>query len=162
MPDVITNTSPLQYLYQVGHLQLLPALYGQVRVLEAVVQELGRGQAEGIALPDVTAFPWVRVQSVVVPAGLLLGTDLGDGEQAVLGLALAIPGALVVLDDAAARQEARRLGLSLTGTLGVLLKAKQAGHLARVEPVLEQLEACRFFLDAQTRATVLRLAGEAS
>lgn len=48
----------------------------------------------------------------------------------------------------------------VAGTLGVLLKAKQTGHLARVRTVIEQREACRFFLDAQTRAAVLRLGGD--
>lgn len=161
MPDVITNTSPLQYLHQVGQLPLLPALYGQVRVPEAVVQELARGQAEGVEVPDVRGLPWVRVQAVRVPVGLFRGTDLGDGEQAVLALALVTPDAVVVLDDAAARRQARQLGLAITGTLGVLLKAKEMGHLVRVAPIIAQLEACRFFLDAQTRTAVLRLADEA-
>lgn len=59
-----------------------------------------------------------------------------------------------------ARRYAHLLGLSFTGTLGVLLKAKQGGHIPAVQPVLDRLEALRFRLDPVTRAAVLRLAGE--
>jgi len=52
------------------------------------------------------------------------------------------------------------LNLKLTGTLGVLLKAKETGLLPSVAPVLERLEVLRFRMDAETRQAVLRLAGE--
>jgi len=67
----------------------------------------------------------------------------------------------VILDDALARQYARMLNLKLTGTLGVLLKAKEAGLLPALAPVLERLQHLRFRIDPQTRQAVLRLAGEA-
>ena len=53
MPEVIVNTSPLQYLFQLSLLELLPSLYGQVIVPEAVVLELNRGQELGCSLPNV-------------------------------------------------------------------------------------------------------------
>ena len=67
----------------------------------------------------------------------------------------------MILDDALARQYARMLNLKLTGTLGVLLKAKEAGLLPALAPVLERLQHLRFRIDPQTRQAVLRLAGEA-
>jgi uncharacterized protein len=86
---------------------------------------------------------------------------LGLGEQAVLSLALASSDPLVVLDDAAARTAASELGLSVTGTLGILLLAKQRGLLATLAPVLAGLERCGFRLAAALRARVLDLADEA-
>jgi predicted nucleic acid-binding protein len=59
-----------------------------------------------------------------------------------------------------ARRYARLLNLTLTGTLGVLLKAKETGLLPAVAPVLDRLQKLRFRLDAETRQAVLRLAGE--
>jgi len=67
----------------------------------------------------------------------------------------------VILDDALARQYARMLKLTLTGTLCVLLKAKETGLLPAVAPVLDRLEHLRFRVDPETRQAVLRLAGEA-
>jgi len=92
---------------------------------------------------------------------LPLVASLGAGEREVLALAAEIAGSLAILDDAVARRHARLLGLSFTGTLGVLVRAKRSGQVAAVEPVLDRLEALGFRLDAGTRAAALRLAGEA-
>ncbi len=75
-------------------------------------------------------------------------------------LAASLPDSTIILDDALARRYARELNLQLTGTLGVLLKAKQLGHLEAIAPVLERLDELRFRLDVATRAAVLKLAQE--
>lgn len=56
MLEVVTDTSPLQYLHQINQLNLLPTLYQKVRIPQAVVDELARGTAQGISLPDLTSF----------------------------------------------------------------------------------------------------------
>lgn len=85
---------------------------------------------------------------------------LGPGEQAALALALLSPGSLVLLDDAAGRTAARRLGVSVTGTLGVLLLGKQRGLVAAIEPAVAGLARRGFRLTSAVRARVLELAGE--
>jgi hypothetical protein len=75
-------------------------------------------------------------------------------------LALESREAVAVLDDAFARRIAETLGLRHTGTLGLLLDAKQAGLVAAVRPLLDRLQALRFRLAAHTRTAVLKLAGE--
>jgi predicted nucleic acid-binding protein len=160
MPEVIVNTSPLQYLYQLGLLDLLPAFYGQTFVPEGVARELSAGLARGVALPDVSSLSWLRVQPVTSRALLPLAAGLGMGEREVLALALESAEPLVVLDDSLARRFARRLDLPLTGTLGLLLKAKQTGCINQLRPVLRQLQALEFRLDRATRENVLKLAGE--
>jgi predicted nucleic acid-binding protein len=97
------------------------------------------------------------------PTGRLLLpiiTDLGAGEREVLALGTETPDSLVILDDALARRYARLLNLTLTGTLGVVLKAKETGLLPAVAPVLDRLQKLRFRMDPETRQAVLRLAGE--
>lgn len=160
MPEVIVNTSPLQYLFQISLLELLPSLYGQVIVPEAVMLELNRGQELGCSLPNIEKFVWVTVKRPQNPVLLPLAGGLGAGESAVLTLAREIPGALAVLDDRRARRYARLLGVRLTGTLGILLKAKHAGKLAALHPVMEQLEKLGFRFHHDTRNAILKLAGE--
>jgi hypothetical protein len=75
-------------------------------------------------------------------------------------LALESHDAIVVLDDALARQVAETSSIRLTGTLGLLLDAKRAGLIASVAPLLDQLQALRFRLAPHARAAVLKLAGE--
>jgi predicted nucleic acid-binding protein len=158
--EVISNTSPLQYLYQAELLDLLPALYGTVVVPSGVTEELAEGRARGLALPDPKTLPWARVRVATDVALLRIVADLDRGEREVLAIAKQVADPLAILDDGLARRYARLLGVPFTGTLGVLLKAKSTGHLARVSPVLDRLEALRFRFDAQTRAEVLKLANE--
>lgn len=160
MPDVICNTSPIQYLHQLGLLHILRTLAGGVIVPPAVVDELAEGRALGVNLPDLTTLDWVTVRRPVGERAVPLVTDLGPGETEVLMLALELGEAVVVLDDALARRVAETLGLRLTGTLGLLLDAKRAGLIAAVGPLLDQLQALRFRVAPHTRAAVLKLAGE--
>lgn len=160
MPEVITDTSPIQYLYQIAQLDLLPTLYGQIRMPQAVADELAQGLAQGISLPDPTSLPWITLcqvaSSILIPDLL----NLGAGEHEALSLATTIPDSLVLLDDALARSYAQQLNISMTGTLGVLLKGKQAGHIEAIAPLLDQLDALNFRLAPATRAVVLKLANE--
>ena len=87
-------------------------------------------------------------------------TDLGDGERAAIALAASRKSDLLLLDDALARRHAKLLGLVVSGTLGVLLKAKQVGLVPAVAPLVDRLDVLGFRLAAETRAAVLALAGE--
>lgn len=104
--------------------------------------------------------PWARVHRVANTALLRIAADLDQGEREVLAIAKQVADPLAILDAALARRYARLLGIPFTGTLGILLKARSAGHLAQVSPVLDRLESLRFRFDAETRASVLRLANE--
>jgi predicted nucleic acid-binding protein len=161
VPEVICDVSPIQYLHQVGLLDLLRLRYGAITIPPAVAAELREGTLRGVDLPAFEALDWMKIRQ---PAGRLLlpiVADLGAGEREVLALGTETPDSVVILDDALARQYARILNLTLTGTLGVLLKAKEAGLLPAVTPVLDRLEHLRFRVDPETRQAVLRLAGEA-
>ena len=160
MHEVICDTSPIQYLYQLGILHILPALAERVVVPPAVVEELSVGEAAGVNLPDITEFEWAIVRSPVSEPALPLIADLGTGETEVLMLGLESRDAVVILDDALARRAAEILGMHFTGTLGLLLDAKHAGLIPAVAPFLDQLQALRFRLAPHTRAAVLKLAGE--
>jgi len=160
LPEVICNTSPLQYLHQLGHLDLLPRLTGHIVVPTAVATELAEGHGLGVDVPDPAALPWITLREPRSHAVLPLMTDLGPGETAVLALALESADAVVILDDALARRPAERLGLRLTGTLGLLLDAKTAGHIDLVTPLLDALQGLGFRLSPATRSAVLHLADE--
>ena len=98
MPDLICDTSPIQYLYQLELLHILPTLADRVIVPPAVIEELATGRSLGVSLPDLSAFDWVTVQHPVSELTLPLVTDLGPGETQVLMLALELREDVVVLD----------------------------------------------------------------
>lgn len=160
MAEVIVNTSPLQYLHQMRLLDLLPRLFGRISVAQSVVEELAAGHHQDLDLPNIAELSGIDIRQPRSPAGVLLAWDLGAGESATLSLALESPGSWVVLDDRLARQAAVNLDLPLLGTLGILLRAKRAGHLATVTPALAQLTSLGFRVSSTTAAQVLRLAQE--
>ena len=62
MPEIVCDTSPLQYLYQLGLLHLLPALGTRIVIPPAVEHELLTGKNLGINLPDLEELDWLSVR----------------------------------------------------------------------------------------------------
>lgn len=162
MADIICNTSPLQYLHQVGALHLLPALVKTTIIPPAVKTELDIGRRLGLNLPDPESLSWIVVCPPSSSIALPLVTDLGAGEREVLALGLESPDSVCILDDALARQVAKTLQLRMTGTLGVLIDAKRAGIIQAVRPLLDQLQSLGFRVAAHTRTAVLKITGEST
>lgn len=160
MPNVILDTSPIQYLYQIEQLDLIPKLYHQAIITHSVLKELTDGMLLGITLPNITNLSWIEIKEARSKFILPLVTELGLGERESLALAQEYDDALVVLDDALARRYAKLLKLKFTGTLGILLKAKTNHLISQVSPYIEKLENLNFRLDKNTRNFVLKLAGE--
>jgi predicted nucleic acid-binding protein len=158
---VVSNTSPLLYLYQVGHIDLLRELYGRIRIPSAVRMELQTGAEQGVAVPDASALGWIDEQVLSDRILLPAVVDLGPGEAEAIALALSSPDSLLILDDRLGRRIARLSGVTYTGTLGVLLKAKQVGLLPSVAPVIEQLQETTMHLTPELIEMVLKDAGEA-
>jgi predicted nucleic acid-binding protein len=90
-------------------------------------------------------------------AALKLVVDAGEAEAITLAYER---GCRIVLDDRKARVAAAQLGVPITGTVGLLLKAKQAGHIPAILPLLDALDANQFRVSLALRAEALRLAGE--
>lgn len=160
MPEIICNTSPLQYLHQIGQLSIIPALAGSITVPTSVQLELNIGIEKGLDLPKIEDLKWIKIRAPISAKAASLITDLGPGESQVLMLALEMPGSIVLLDDALARRVAIAKGIPIKGTLGLLLDAKQAGQLTAVKPSLDRLQELGFRLAKETREAVLKLAGE--
>ena len=111
----VLNASPLILLAQIGQLHLIAALAEAAIVPEAVVAEILAGPV------DDPARRWIEAGSLRAAANIsalpeLQAWDLGAGETAVLAQALAKPGWVAVLDDAAARRCARSFSLPLKRT----------------------------------------------
>lgn len=160
MPEAISNTSPLLYLYRGGLLEWLPALFGQVWVPGAVVRELKQGRKEGFDVPNPDDYPWVLVAEPRSTPSEWLAVDLGPGELAAISLALENPERVLLLDDALARRIAQAAGLTVWGTLRILLEAKTLGLTDRIAPHIDRLQEAGMWLSAEIRGRILALAGE--
>lgn len=157
---VIVNTSPLLYLHQVGCLALLQQLYSTITVPPAVPQELEIGKLQGVDVPEVNSIEWIQIRPVASATIIPAVIDLGQGEAEVIALGLENPGSLLILDDSLGRRIADLYSLKYTGTLGVLVKAKQAGYLSAVAPIITMLRSKGMWLTDKIISDVLRLSGE--
>lgn len=158
--EAVVDTSVLLYLHSARKLELLPALFARVTVPSGVEAELRAGQAAGIDVPTPGLLAWANVSDPSQQAMVRVNARLGRGEREVMAVALEAPNAVAVLDDRAARTTAQLLGLTVTGTLGLLIRAKQLGVLGAVGPVIDEIVSHGFRIDDGTRAAVLKLAGE--
>ncbi len=161
MPEVvISNTSPIFYLHRLRRLDLLQKLYQEIIVPKAVVAELEAGRRQGEDVPEIDSYEWIKIRAIRSPQILGLSTDFGPGETEVLALALEESDSLVIIDEKLARKIARLRGLRVTGTAGVLLKAKQEGHILAVKPFIDRLQEIHFHLSDNVRTLILSIAEE--
>jgi predicted nucleic acid-binding protein len=162
MPDPLTisNTSPLLYLHLVRRLDLLRDLYGEVFLPPAVIEELQAGAEQGVDVPQIMNTPWLKVMKLISDTSIPLVIDLGRGEAEVIALGLENPESRLLLDDTLARRIARLHKLRFTGTVGVVIKAKQAGLISKVSPLITNLLDAGLWLHDSFIAEVLHQAGE--
>ena len=162
MPNltVISNTSPLYYLYQIDHLYLLNNLYEKVIVPAAVQIELEVGKSQGLKIPDLDKIDWLSIYQI--PSDYFVPTviDLGRGEAEFIAVGLTQENPLLILDDALGRRTAKFYKLKYTGTLGIVLKAKEEGYIQHIQPIITALQQAGMWLDSELIKKVLELANE--
>jgi predicted nucleic acid-binding protein len=120
---IVSNTSPINYLILIGHINLLPELFEQIVIPQAVYSELSDVLAP-LSVQDWIASPpdWLKIQPVSQPSDAIVDLlDPGEGEAILLAQELKAD--LLLLDDRAARRAATERGLPITGILGILERA---------------------------------------
>lgn len=157
---LVVNTSPLIHLAEASLLHLLRETALTVWVPEPVAREIRAYADLDSTARALVAHDWLEVQPVTAISSQVLAWDLGPGETAVLELARTFPGSTAVIDDLAGRRCAEALGLSLRGTVGLVLAAKQAGRLSAARPVLERLRDSGMYLSDAVLQRALRRVGE--
>ncbi|MGK7955903.1 MAG: DUF3368 domain-containing protein [Crocosphaera sp.] len=161
MPATISNTSPLLYLHRISSIDWLKTLFDSIWVPQAVVIELTEGRRRGYDVPDLAIYPWLQIIEPVTIPPEIANLDLGNGESAVLALAISSnTQGLLLLDDGLARRAAQNLGFTVWGTLKILLEAKSQGLTDRIVPSLEGLQNSGMWISQDLRQRVLDLAGE--
>lgn len=127
---VVSNTSPINYLILIDHINLLPELFQQIMIPEAVYNELCDASAPAPVQNWIATPPdWLKIQSVNQPSDAIVDT-LDPGEREAILLAQALKANLLLLDDMKARRAALEKGLVITGILGIL---DQAATMKRID-----------------------------
>lgn len=156
---VISDTSPVRYLVLIGQVELLSVLYTEVLIPEAVADELQQPGTPELVRRWIAHRPsWLQVVPPTArPASVSL-VDLDRGERDAIVLALHLKADLVLMDEREGVQEARRLGLTVTGTLGVLDRAAERGVIELV-PAIARLRQTNFRIDPSLLDRLLAVDG---
>jgi predicted nucleic acid-binding protein len=137
-------------LSKIEGIELLKELYQEVYITEEIAFEFGE------TLPE-----WIRIESVKNKKyQQLLDLYLDLGEASAIALALEKVEVLLILDDLKGRKEAEKLGFRITGTLGILFKAKKEGLITELKPYIEKLKAVGFRLSSKIEEEILRKSNE--
>ncbi|SRR6266545_1507151 len=144
---VVSNTTPLNYLVQIGHPDLLFQLFGQVLIPRAVVDELTVEATPDVVRRWVQEPPsWIEIRNVnLTPDDTLLRLHPGEREAIVLAQTLALP---LLVDERAARQDAKRRGVTIVGTLRALDEGAERG-LLDFASALSRLRATTFYISTK-------------
>jgi predicted nucleic acid-binding protein len=147
---IISDTSCLIILSNIGELQLLQKVYGQVFTTVEIAQEFGE------ILPE-----WIVIEGAAdIYKQQLLELQIDKGESSAIALALEMSNSTLILDDNKARKIANQLGLHVTGTIGIIVKAKLNGIIPSIRPILEKIRQTNFRLTVEIETLALKAAQE--
>ncbi len=151
---VVSDTSVVTALLQLGQIEILRSLYGEVILPKAVEHELLRAHE---SLP-----PFLVVQSATNREMVRsLEQTLDRGESEGISLSLELSADVLLMDEIKGRDEARARGLRVVGLLGVLVQARRAGLVPVLSPLLRRLRhEVGFYISEQLEADVLNAVRE--
>ena len=151
MPDVIIpDTSCLIFLHKIEQINLLQQLYEKTIVTPDIVSEFDSPLMDWIEIKDPKDKQYQKV----------LEQKIDKGEASIIALAMDIKNCVISLDDLKARKTAKSLGLTITGTLGILSNAKNKGQIKSIKVMIKKLKAVDFRISKKIEKELLRLSGE--
>ncbi len=157
---IVINTSPLIALVAaLGELKILQDLYSEVFVPFEVCQEVEKGY-EKLGFEEFRNAIWLSKQTAPTNISTLLVNSLDIGEASVIQLALDRNIETVCIDEAKGRRIARLSGLSLTGSIGILLRAKQEGYPLSIKEAIHRMLSCNIRLSRTVIDFALKIARE--
>lgn len=147
---IISDTSCFIILTNIGELNILQKVYGKIITTPDIAEEYSQPLPEWVEI--VTVKDKYRQQ--------LLEMQIDKGESSAIALALETPGCTIILDDYKARVVAKQLGINITGTIGVIIKAKLKGIIPSIKPILEKIKQTNFHLSKEIELQALKEAIE--
>jgi predicted nucleic acid-binding protein len=159
MPKIVSNTTPIISLLKLNRLDLFQKLYTQIYIPSAVYEEIEAGKAKGY-YKDLSKIDWIRITEIQDKNATRYFLDLDAGEAEAIVLATEIKADLIILDEKLGRFHAKHADLKVTGTLGVLIKAKSAGLIKELKPLLDELTDKEVWISEKLKKEILKKVGE--
>jgi len=154
---IISDTSSISNLFQIGKVDLLKKLYGNITITPAVKRELYALEEQ----KKLDELKWIKVlapKNQKKVAELLEELDLGESES--IALAIEKNAKYLIIDEYKGRLIAEQYGVKIVGVLGILIQAKQKGVITSVKEEVEKLRSIGFRLNQRLVDNVLQRLGE--
>jgi predicted nucleic acid-binding protein len=139
---IISDTSCLILLDKIGELEILNKLFGTIITTSEVAEEFGQ------ALPS-----WFEIMATIE-------ASLDKGEASAIALAMELDDCLLIIDDLKGRKFAQQLGLTIIGTIGIIVDAKLTGVISSVKPILSKIKETNFRITEALELIILKRVGE--
>ena len=150
MRKIIVDTSCLIILSKIKELPLLKLLYGEVLITDIIAKEFDE------PIPD-----WIIIYPIKLNENVFLfEKSIDKGEASVIMLALEIPNSIIIIDDFKGRALAKELGIKVTGTIGIIISAKNKKLIPSIKPILEKIKETNFYISKALENEALSLAEE--
>ncbi len=155
---VFSNTTPIIALSSIQRLELLPLLFGEIHLVTEVIDECTVGGP--VSVPTLHQLNWIKpVQSTPLQNTSVL-LELDKGEKHTLDMACKYKADWVIIDEKIGRNMAEYLGLRVTGTLGILLKAKQQGLIASFSDSVKSMQTQGIYYQSTLITKLAQTVGE--
>lgn len=159
MNMIVSDASPIISFARAGMLSLIEEVVGELTVPAAAHKEI-TAPLDKPGAREVLKASWITAREVENKKMLdELPKDLGRGEKEAIVLSLEL-GATLLVDDLAAREEARRRGLKLIGSIDILRQAKAQGVIPNFKEGLDALIVAGFWVSRELYDRILQIAGE--
>ena len=159
MPNVVSNTTPIISLLKLSRLDILQELYSEISIPFAVFEEIEAGKNKGY-YQDLSKIKWINIVKIQDKKALKYFLDLDAGESEAIVLATEIGADLIIIDEKLGRFHAKHADLKVTGTIGILIKAKNQGILKELKPLLYELIEKDVWISETLIGEILKQAGE--
>ena len=158
---IISNATPLIAFARIGQLELLRKVVENLIVPQAVAYEISEYTQTKGGVIDLSQEQWITIQSLQSQQQVrLLLPTLDRGEAEVIALALERQARLVLIDELTGRKVAESLNLNVSGSVGILIQAKQMGEIPAVKPFLKEMKKQGVYFSQRFIDAVLYQLGE--
>jgi|688.fasta_scaffold113835_6 predicted nucleic acid-binding protein len=159
MPKVVSNTTPIISLMKIGKLEILKDLYEEIYIPQEVYNEIEAGKHKNYYL-NLLEFKWIKIEQIQDRKSIAYFLDLDKGEAEAIILATETEADLILIDESLGRYHAKHAGLNVTGTIGILIKAKKQALISELKPLIFELREKGVWLSDSFIERILELSNE--
>lgn len=155
---IVSDTTAISNLVQIDEIELLPKIYGQVIIPEAVHDELSVLPHLGISIDKILAGSWLSIMEVEYTdlyRDLLTELDMGEAES--IALAVQLEADYLLIDEKKGRKAALKNKLQIIGTLGIMIEARKLGYITSIQQKMDDLRGVGFWISEQLYHHVIKI-----